>query len=187
MLGCTLDAMDSFLYSTFFDPAVPCNAVGVQLMGIRNALGSESQMHDRPISALKKRRPEITALWLDIISTGQARRTVNVAMNPLPPVNLAVGTWTGVVQSFLQVQYDTSIGANQTISRASEFITAYYVQPAINAPLCRTPPFGRTFTKDTSLHVREHLENYHRPQKASFNWRLYNGQPIFAKQRSPLR
>ena len=103
---------------------------------------------------------------------------LNFALTPLAPVNLTVGILTGVTQSFLQVCYDTSISANESFSRALEFVTTYYVQPTTRAPLCRTPPFGRTLTKDTSLDVREHLEHYHQPQKATLCWRLARSQLI---------
>lgn len=182
-MGCTLGAVESLLCSAFFNPAVPCNTVGAQLTGIRNALEGETQRYGILISGIRKNCPCIAAFWLGIIATGQAGHAINFALSPIPPVNLVVGAWTGLVQSFLQVQYDSSIDTNQTISRASELITAYYVQPEINQPLCRTPPFGRTFIENTSLHVREHLEHYHRPQKARFFWRLNNNQIAEAHER----
>jgi hypothetical protein len=182
-MGCTLDAVDSLLCSAFFNPAVPCNAVGAQLTGIQNALEIETQRYGTLISGIRKNCPRIAAFWLGSIATGQAREVINFALSPIPPVNLVVGAWTGLVQSFLQVQYDSSIDTNQTISRASELAIAYYVQPEINQPLCRTPPFGRTLTDNTSLRVREHLGHYHRPQKARFNWRLDDNQVAEAHER----
>lgn len=175
-MGSVLGAADSLLCSIFFDPAIPCNAVGAQWMAIRSALDLDHHRYDYLISAVKNRHSNLTALWLGVISTGQAKQIIDSAMKPLPSVNLAVATWTGVVQSFLQVQYDTSVGHNQTVSRASEFSTAYYVQPERNVPLCRTPPFGRTLTNSTNLEVREHLTHGHRPQQARFFWILKDGQ-----------
>ena len=186
-MGCTLGAVDSLLCGAFFDPALPCNAVGAQWMGIRSALQLDHHKYDYLITAIRKRRPDLAALWLGVISTGQTRRIINFAIKPLPPINLVVGTWTGVVQSFLQVQYDTSVGPNRTISRASEFSTACYVQPEINLPLCRTPPFGRTLTNNTSLQVREHLDHYHRPQQAKFFWTLSNGQVAEAHEMTSVQ
>jgi hypothetical protein len=186
-MGCTLDAVDSLLCSAFFDPALPCNTVGAQWMGIRSALELDQHNYSYLITAIKRRRPDLAALWLGVISTGQTRRIINSAIKPLPPINLVVGIWTGVVQSFLQVQYDTFISPNETISRASEFSTAYYVQPERNPPLCRTPPFGTTLTNNASLQIREHLEHYHRPQQARFYWKLCNGRVAEAHERISVR
>ena len=69
---CTLGAVDSLLCSAFFDPAVPCNAVGLHVTGIRTALEIEYQRYDYLIYVLEKKRPEIAALWLGVVSTGQA-------------------------------------------------------------------------------------------------------------------
>jgi hypothetical protein len=175
-LGCTLHAVDSLLCSAFFDPALPCNAVGAQCMGIRTALDLDHRKYERLSTAIRQRRPDLAILWLAITSTRQTRQVINFATNPLPPINLVVATWTGVTQSFLQVQYDTSVGPNQSVTRASEFITAYYVRPEIRPPLCRTPPFGRTFTKNAGLEVREHLGHHHHPQQARFFWTLNDGR-----------
>lgn len=186
-MGCTLGAVDSLLCSAFFDPELPCNAVGAQWMGIRNALELDHRRYDYLIAAIRRKKPDLAALWLSVISTGQVKQIINFAIKPLPPVNLVVGTWTGIVQSFLQVQYDAFVDPDQTTSRASEFSTAYYVQPERHLPLCRSPPFGRTLLNNTNLEVREHLGHHHRPQRASFFWMLTNGQVAEAHKRMSVR
>lgn len=185
-LSCLCGGIESLLCSQFFDASVPCNLVGACLLGISRAI--ESIQSDTNVFAalMAQRKPMLSPLWQAAIWTGRSKSILASVMGGLPPINLAVASWTDTIQSFLQVEYESVSHLPSSLSRACEFNCAYMVSPNIIEPFTPSPPFGQTNLANTNLDVRAHLPHSHRPRWCRTYWLLAGGEEILAQPYSNL-
>jgi len=169
-LSCCEEGIASLLCSSVFEPNVPCNLVGAHLSGISKAL--ESVAYDSRTFArlMIERNPMISTLWLAAIWMGQASKLFISALEGMPPISLPVASWTGILQSFLQVGYDSVSSRDGYISRAQEFNAIYSLYSNATMPFAPSPPFGEIAASQLSLEVRKHLCHNHKPIRASTYW-----------------
>lgn len=169
-LSCCEEGIASLLCSSVFEPNVPCNMVGAHLSGIGKAL--ESVSYDSRIFArlMTARNPMTSSLWLAAIWMGQASKLFISALEGMPPINLSIASWTGNLQSFLQVGYDSISFRDGYVSRAQEFIAIYSLYSNATMPFAPSPPFGEVAASQLSLEVRKHLCHNHKPIRASTYW-----------------
>lgn len=165
------DGIDSLLCSTFFDPSISCNLVGAHWLGVQKVLQQYRKTPQRLAKAIAMRTPRLSILWLGIFWSEREKvdQIFKNALDPLATTNLLMASWTGTVQSFLQVRYHNMTDRPDLIPRTWEFTTAYFARPDVLKPFTRAPPFGLTKVSNTSLEVREHLNHSHSPVE----WQLY--------------
>ena len=120
-LSCSSEEIESLLCSQFFEPSVPSNLIGAHVLGIRRAIEAV-QSDERILTALMiKCNPNLSPLWHAAAWSGYWKKILRSAMGALPPINLAVASWTGTVQSFVQVNYDSLTDKSDYLARACEF------------------------------------------------------------------
>lgn len=206
-LSCVKQGLDSLLCSVFFEPSVSCNLVGAQRIGISQALGLPmknyvvteddyrllEQGHERPkqdlslshqdlenlTAAIATRSPRLAVLWLAAIWSNDAIEVISCALNYQPLTKFLMASWTGTMQSFLQVKYrQNTTDGSYFLPRALEFCTSYYVRREVIKPFTRAPPFGTTSRSNLSLDIRQHLDHDHRPLRSSAYWVLKSGERL---------
>jgi hypothetical protein len=146
---------------------VPCNLVGAQWLGVRKALRQSHGDLQRLATAIAARAPKLSVLWLAVFWT-EGEQIDDIFESPLSPLattNLLVASWTGTIQSFLQVRYHNMTDRPELIPRTWEFSTAYFARPDVLNPFARAPPFGLTKLSNTNLEVRQHLDHHHIPSQ----------------------
>jgi hypothetical protein len=185
-LSSTQDGLDSLLCSAFFNPCVPCNLVGAESMGIKDALLSFKDDLRGLLAAIRNRMPYLAPLWAAVVCIGQARRYLRLVLDGLPPICLPVAFWTNTFQSFLQITYHSTNPTETSIPRASEFQTSYFSRSEAGLPWTPSPPFGSSSISNLSLEVRDHHEHQHRPRAWRLHWILRSGEKIPAGQKVPL-
>ena len=180
-LSCLCGGIESLLCSQFFDASIPCNLVGAYLLGISRAI--ESIQSDMNIFAalMAQRKPMLSPLWQAAIWTGRSKSVLASVMGGLPPINLAIASWTDTIQSFLQVEYESVSDLSSSLSRACEFNCAYMVSPNIVEPFTPSPPFGQTALANTNLDVRAHISHSHKLRWCRTYWLLAEGKEILAQ------
>jgi hypothetical protein len=169
-LSCVFEGVDSLMCAAFFDPSVPCNLVGAQITGIKNALRPSDNEYRKLAASMTRKCPRFALLWLATIWSGQSKKIFRVATSPLPLLNLALGFWCRTSQSFLQVNYSPISNRTDVIPRTREFSTIYFAQQNQVPSWCRAPPFGSTLASNVSLEVNEHLSHDHRPLRYISCW-----------------
>ncbi len=183
-LSCSSRGIESLLCSQFFEPSVPCNLVGPHILGIRRAIEA-IQSDNRFLTALMiTRNPALSPLWHAANWSGywpKVLRSALGALGALPPLNLAVASWTGTVQSFLQVDYDSLTNKSDYLARACEFSYTYMIIPDLNVPLTSSPPFGEVALDKTNLDIRAHLPHHHEPRWHRTYWILDQGDELLAQ------
>lgn len=79
--------------------------------------------------------PKASSLWLAALWTGQASQILDSTLGGIPPISLPMASWTGVLQSFTQIDYHSISNRNGCIPRAREFSTIYFVHSDTPHPL----------------------------------------------------
>ena len=180
-LSCSSEGIESLLCSQFFEPSVPCNLIGAHLLGIRRAIEAV-QSDKRILTALMITcNPNLSPLWHAAVWSGYWEKALKSAMGALPPINLAVASWTGIVQSFLQVKYDYLTNKPNYLARACEFSYAYMIDPDILVPFTPSPPFGEVALDNTNLDIRAHFPHHHEPRWHRTYWILDQGEELLAQ------
>ena len=183
-LSCSSEGIESLLCSQFFEPSVPCNLIGAHILGIRRAIEAV-QSDERILTALMiKCNPILSPLWHAAVWSGDWKKILTSAMGALPPINLAVASWTGTVQSLLQVDYDSLINKSDYLARACEFNYAYMISPDILVPFTPSPPFDEVALDNTNLDIRAHLPHHHEPRWHRTYWILNQGEELLAQSSS---
>ncbi|PYH95906.1 hypothetical protein BO71DRAFT_322170 [Aspergillus ellipticus CBS 707.79] len=188
-LSSTLDALDSLLCSTFFDPCIPCNLLGAASLGTQKALLETDELYgQRLLSAITNAKPSLSLLWAAVLCCDQATSFMNLALRSLPPICLATAFWTNTTQSFFQIAYISHDLEDSIIPRADEFQTSYFCRPDVPIPWSPAPPFGVTTVANLSLEVKEHLAHIHRPVSWTIYWILSSGErvPASSHQIGPI-
>lgn len=185
-LSCSTEGIDSLLCSIFFEPTVPCNLIGAHLSGVTKAI--EPLKNDLRILAqlMAKKCPKISPLWLATIWSGRASHVLQAVMGGLPPISLPVASWTGTVQSFVQVGYYSITDRPDSVPRAREYSVAYLTRSDVVVPFTPSPPFGKTTTSNLSLETRTHLEHHHGPIQYRTSWILDTGEELPDQQGSKI-
>lgn len=177
-LSATQDALESLLCSAFFNPAIPCNLVGAESLGIEQALLADGTEYDALLKAIANRVPYLTFFWRAVVHNAQVHPLLVLALKRLPPICLAVAFWTNTVQSFLQVQYYSQRPKSEFISRAEEFSISFYCRNEASVPWTPSPPFGGTNINNLSLDIRSHHGHNHWPRSWNNKWVLLSGEKV---------
>ena len=162
--------------SVFFEPALPFNIVGAQRLGIIKALDLDNDNFTRLVTAVGNRTPGLALLWHGAIIVEAARLKIHELRFPMPPVNFAVGLWTGLSTSFLQTQGMSSVQSERTIPRATACATSFFTQRRVRKPIYQTPPFIEALRSNTILEVRAHLNHSHGMRHVKFFWTVNIGE-----------
>jgi hypothetical protein len=118
--------------------------------------------------------PKLSLLWLAVIWTGEAEGIINCVEGGTQPINLAAASWTGTIESFVQISYLSSSCPNSQMMRADEYVLTYLTEPEVPPPFTPSPPFGVTDETNLSIGVRTHLEHSHMPLTYDMYWILEN-------------
>ena len=180
-LSCSSKGIESLLCSQFFEPSVPCNLVGPHILGIRRAIEAIQSDHRFLTALMITRNPALSPLWHAANWIGYWPKVLKSAMGALPPINLAVASWTGTVQSFLQVDYDSLTNQSDYLARACEFSYAYMISPDLRSPFTPSPPFGEVSLDNINLDIRAHLPHLHEPRWHRTYWILNQGDELLAQ------
>ena len=100
-LSCSFNGIESLLCSSFFEPSIPCNLVGAYLLGVRRAIDKVQRNEHDFAQLMARRSPELGLLWLAATSTSQSSKILKSGLSGMPPLNLAVASWTNAIQSFV--------------------------------------------------------------------------------------
>lgn len=169
-LSCCHEGISSLLCSPFFEPKIPCNLIGAHSSGARKAV--EPAMSDPKLFArlVAKQNPKVSAFWLAAILMGHGSKYLNSALGGMPPICLPIASWTGFLQSFVQVGYDSISNRDGFCTRAQEFTTTFLIRPTAPMPFTTPPPFGEIEKTNISLQVQKHLRHDHRILKSMTYW-----------------
>ena len=183
-LSCCDEGIASLLYSGFFESKVSCNLIGAHLFGVRKAVEPVKSDPKAFARLIVGQNPKISSLWLAAIWTGQASKFLDSALGGMPPISLPVASWTGVLQSFIQVGYHSISNRDGYIPRAREFSAIYLVRPDAIIPFPPSPPFGEIAGSDISLDIRRHLLHDHKPIQSNTYWIFETGE-LYPAQKQP--
>jgi hypothetical protein len=173
-LSCSWQGIESLLCSVFFNPSVPCNLVGAQMTGALEALSQLKDDRRTLARVMSNICPKLSLLWLAVIWTGEAEGVIKCVEGGTQPINLAAASWTGMTESFVQINYLSSSCPNGQVMRAEEYVLTYLTEPEVPPPFTPSPPFGVTDETNLSIGVRTHLEHSHMPLTYDMYWILEN-------------
>ncbi|KAI9841021.1 MAG: hypothetical protein M1837_001051 [Sclerophora amabilis] len=177
-LICSLHSVLSLLSAVFFDPTIPSNLVGAQMTGLMEAISEIKDDHHTLVSALSAQCPRVALLWPTAICSGKLDDILASAGEGTPPLSLPVATWTGTLQSFIQVSYPPVNLEKGKLLRASEFALTWCTSPKINAPFTPSPPFGISVDENLNIETRKHLRHDHRLIAYRMFWILESGDRL---------
>lgn len=177
-LSCSWQGIESLLCSVFFNPSVPCNLVGAQMTGVLEALSQLKDDRRTLARVMANICPKLSLLWLAVIWTGEAEGIIKCVRGGTQPINLAAACWTGMTESFVQINYLSSSCPNGQVMRAEEYVLTYLTEPEVPLPFTPSPPFGVTDETNLSIGVRMHLEHTHMPLTYDMYWILENGDTL---------
>ena len=160
-LSCSWQGIESLLCSVFFNPRVPCNLVGAQMTGALEALSQLKDDRRTLARVMANICPKLSLLWLAVIWTGEAEGIIKCVEGGTQPINLAAASWTGMTESFVQINYLSSSCPDGQVMRAKEYALTYLTEPEVPPPFTPSPPFGVTDETNLSIGVRTHLEHTH--------------------------
>ena len=184
-LSCCPEGIDSLLCSVFFDPGVSCNLIGAQMTGVMEAL-LPIQGDDRILlSLITKRCPKLVPLWAAAMCIHQVQHIFKKSAGGTPPLGLPVASWTGIVESFIQLQYTSNVLPASEILRAEEWRLTYLTTAERLPPDAPSPPFGKTTVCSLNVDVRKHLGHDHKLLLYRMYWILESGEK-FPAQVSPV-
>ena len=112
-LSCSHEALDSVLCSVFFDLRVTCNLVKAHMTGVTAALEPVENDLQMLATVVTRRSPKLGSLWKAAIWRGDFKRITSAVANGLPALSLSLASWTGTLQSFVQVYYHTDEASDQ--------------------------------------------------------------------------
>ena len=183
-LSCSSEGIKSLLCSSFFEPSVPCNLIGAHILGIRRVIEAV-QSDEQTLTALMITcNSNLSPLWRAAVWSGYWKKTLKSAMGDLPPITLAVASWTGTVQSFLQVDYRPLTNKSDYLARVCEFSYAYMISPSVSVPFTPSPPFDEVALDNTNLDIKAHLPHHHEPRWHRTYWILNQGEELLAQTSS---
>ncbi|KAE8323648.1 hypothetical protein BDV39DRAFT_195723 [Aspergillus sergii] len=189
-ISCTSGVITSCLFSSFWEPDIPCNLVSQWLnLPMREIFPSliRSKKYHAIVCAIAQRRPNIAPLWLGSLITGFLPRIFQVCRSHVPAVYLEAATWTGSPQSFMDPRYHRLAPVQKTdgvqlIPREDEFrllfITDVDSETYRNPPLSPYRPFGYIELRNTSIDVRLHYSCNHQLSYYCWNWKCEGGQRV---------
>ncbi|PYI00192.1 hypothetical protein BO71DRAFT_341601 [Aspergillus ellipticus CBS 707.79] len=177
-LSATQDALESLLCSAFFNPGIPCNLVGAESFGIKQALLADGTEYDTFLKGIATRAPYLIFFWRAAVQNDQVLPLLNLALRRLPPICLVAAFWTNTIQSFLQVKYFSQSIKPDFITRAEEFSISFYCRNETPVPWTPSPPFGVTNLENLSLEIKAHHEHSHWPRSWSNKWVLRSGENV---------
>lgn len=184
-LSCSPEGIDSLLCSVLFDPKVPCNLVGAQMTGIMEALIPLPEDGRVLLMLLSRRSPKLTPLWAAAICTRRVANIFRKSAGGTPPLELPVASWTGVVESFIQVRYCSEVLHANELPRAEEWRHTYLITAERLPPHAPSPPFGKTNKCNLNIDIRKHLSHNHNLLSYRMHWILKTGEKLPA-QTSPI-
>ena len=203
-------AIGSSLWSVFWNPDVPCNAVGAWVLPIADLLEPIINNGDMELLAKVLSTNAVSPLWLGVALCGRGT-IINCILPSLTklhdypffrPDPDAVA-WTGAAQSFLDGP-QTPLKTDGTISRAvvwrlrHECYENYSDDAFSHPPPFGWAPFGRMQATDVELEIREHLSCSHEWRYTHWTWSLgridrgfnmngsYTPQPLTLSDHQPL-
>ena len=181
-LSCCDEGIASLLCSGFFEPKVPCNLIGAHLSGVRKAIEPVVSESDLFARLMVRRNSRISPLWLAAIWSGQTSKLLAAVWGGLPPISLPMASWTGVLQSFVQVGYHSISDRNGFIPRTREFSAIYLVHSDARIPATPSPPFGEIAISDVSLDIRSHLAHDHKQMQSTTFW-IFGAEELYPAQK----
>lgn len=180
-LSCCNEGIASLLCSQFFEPKVPCNLIGAHLSGVRKAVEPVVSDSDLFARLMVRRNPRISPLWLAATWSGKASKLLVNVWGGLPPISVPMASWTGALQSFVQVGYHSISDRNDFIPRTREFSAIYLVHSDAGIPPTPSPPFGEIAMSDISLDIRRHLAHDHKPMQSTTYW-IFGAEELYPAQ-----
>lgn len=184
-LSCSWQGIESLLCSVFFNPTVPCNLVGAQMTGVLEALSQLKDDQRTLARVMANACPKLSLLWLAVILTGEAERIIRCVKGGTQPINLAAASWTGMTESFVQINYLSSGCPSGQVMRADEYVLTFLTIPEVPLPFTPSPPFGVTDEENLSIGVRMHLEHTHMLLTYDMYW-ILEDDARFPGYRAPL-
>lgn len=180
-LSCSPEGIDSLLCSIFFDPAVSCNLIGGQMTGALDALLPLHESGTTFLNAIANLFPKLVPLWAAAICIHEAESIFRKCAGGTPPLNIPVASWTGVLESFVQVCYSSDGLAADQLLRAEEW-KIMYLTTAERLPFTPSPPFGNTHESNLNIDIRKHLGHDHQLLSHRMYWILETGEKVPAHE-----
>jgi len=177
-LSCSPEGIDSLLCSVFFDPAVSCNLIGGQMTGTMEALLPLHEGGKTFLRVISKQFPKLVPLWAAAICIHEAESIFGKCAGGTPPLDLPVASWTGVVESFVQVHYSSDGLAADELLRAEEWRNMYLITAERLPPFSPSPPFGKTDESNLNIDIRKHLRHDHQLLSYRMYWILKTGEKV---------
>ncbi|KAM5470373.1 hypothetical protein MferCBS49748_002546 [Microsporum ferrugineum] len=176
--------ISSCLFSSFWEPGIPCNLVSewlhTPLQEIMPSLVGEKK-HQIIVRMLAARSPNIAPLLLGSMITGMLHRIPEVYKSFIPPICLEAAVWSSSSQSFMDPTFhrmpnlQRSLIYKKIIPREDEFrllyITDFESLDYGALPLSPYPPFGYVEFGDTALGVQLHVSCGHSLIYSHWVWR----------------
>jgi hypothetical protein len=137
------------------------------------------------LSLMTRRCPKLVSLWSAAICIRHVQHIFRKAAGGTPPLALPVASWTGIVESFIQVRYISDDLLASEILRAKEWRHIYLITAERLPPDAPSPPFRKTDIRNLNTNVRMHLGHDHKLISYRIYWNLKSGQKFLA-QASPV-
>lgn len=128
---------------------------------------------------LMDRLPKVAFLWLGATVLGLSQKLLRELQFGMLPVDLHSASWSGVIQSFMQLPISDNLLTNGHVSRADECRLLFLCQSVTHQrfPICQWTPFGTTPLRDTDIETRMHADcRGHRLQYQKLSWDYINGK-----------
>jgi hypothetical protein len=135
---------------------------------------------------MTRRCPKLVPLWAAAICIRQVQYIFKKSAGGTPPLGLPVASWTGILESFIQLRYTSNVLLASEILQAEEWRLTYLTSAERLPPNTPSPPFGKTTVCNLNVDVREHLGHDHKLLSYRMYWVLKTGEKLPA-QASPLR
>lgn len=177
-LSCSPEGIDSLLCSVFFDPAISCNLIGGHMTGTMDALLPLHEGGKTFLRVICNQFSKLAPLWTAAVCIHETELIFGKCAGGTPPLDLPVASWTGVIESFVQVHYSSDGLAADELLRAEEWKNLYLITAERLPPFAPSPPFGKTDESNLNIDIRKHLGHDHQLLLYRMYWILKTGEKV---------
>ena len=130
------------------------------------------------LSLMNRRCPKLVPLWAAAMCIHQVQYIFKKSARGTPPLGLLVASWTGIVESFIQLRYTSDVLLASEILRAEEWRLTYLTTAERLPPDAPSPPFGKTTVCNLNVDVRKHLGHDHKLLSYRMYWILETSEKV---------
>jgi len=179
-LGSSIDTLSAVVQSTFWEPDVPCNLAGASLRPIRHVLVPILEAKNYELLVKVVSFTKAAPLWLGFSLCGRHYPVLTTLDQCLWPAMHALdaAAWTGIAQSFMDIQRPGPYLRNGKVTRADVWRLRHDCHAAYEnqyenysrEPLNPWHPFGGMRLEDVEMEIHDHLLCSHQWTYRHWTW-----------------